>query len=170
LLNSINVLKEKILNVEKLILDEKLQENFYDKKVEQMFSVLNLPMEILNKYPQELSGGEQQKILLIRSLLLEPEFIIADEITSSLDLISQNELEKLLIKLFHFKKTSMIFISNNLSFLKTLTTRIVVLHEGKIIEEAETFEILNNPIHPITKRIIKDLLKQNEIDDSVSSD
>ncbi len=165
LLKTISTLKVKISNTEKLLQEPKSQKKFYDQKVEEMFDALKLPIEVLNKYPQELSGGEQQKVLLIRSLLLEPKFIIADEITSSLDLISQNELEKLFQKLFHFKQTSLIFISNNLAFLNALTQRIVVLHNGKIIEDGKTSEILNNPLHPITKKIVSDLIKGDNLED-----
>jgi nickel transport system ATP-binding protein len=110
--------------------------------------------KILKKYPQQLSGGMLQRIMIALTISLNPKIIIADEPTTAIDVINQVEILKELKKIREEFKTTMIFISHDLSILNSICDEIIVVSQGKIIEHNSTNNIINNPQNEITKTLI----------------
>jgi ABC-type dipeptide/oligopeptide/nickel transport system ATPase component len=115
------------------------------------------PDEIFKKYPHELSGGMRQRILIAIAISCEPEIIIADEPTSSLDIVSELEIINLLKKIKERNNTSIIFITHNINLTKGFCDRIIVMNNSRIVETGKTHEIINNPKHEYTKELIANI-------------
>ncbi|HRK28692.1 MAG TPA: ABC transporter ATP-binding protein [Chitinophagales bacterium] len=124
-----------------------------EKAAELLKTVSMLP-EHLNRYPHEFSGGQRQRICIARALALEPEFIICDESVSALDVSVQAQVLNLLIELREKYKFTYIFISHDLSVVKFMSDRMVVMNRGKIEELGPADEIYNHPTHEYTKKLI----------------
>lgn len=124
-----------------------------EKAAELLKTVSMLP-EHLNRYPHEFSGGQRQRICIARALALEPEFIICDESVSALDVSVQAQVLNLLIELREKYKFTYIFISHDLSVVKFMSDRMVVMNRGKIEEMGPADEIYNHPTHEYTKKLI----------------
>lgn len=111
--------------------------------------------EYENRYPHELSGGEQQRMTLIRAMLLEPELILLDEPVSALDQSLSIELMDLMLELQEVFETSFMFISHNLEHARYITSqaggKLVVMYLGKVVEFGDIDEVLDNPQHPYTQ-------------------
>jgi peptide/nickel transport system ATP-binding protein len=126
-------------------------------KMLQMLEVVGLePAEdYLRRFPHQLSGGEKQRVALVRALLLNPDLILADEAVSALDVSLRVEMMELLLELQETFNTSFLFISHNLSNARYLAGkaggRIAVMYLGKIVEIGPAEEIIQNPQHPYTK-------------------
>tara|TARA_E500000331_G_scaffold217139_1_gene208139 strand:+ start:679 stop:2268 length:1590 start_codon:yes stop_codon:yes gene_type:complete len=112
----------------------------------------------LSKYPHEFSGGQRQRISIARAIILKPEIIILDEPTSALDMNTQLQIINLLLKLQESKKLSYIFISHDLKVIKSLADNILIMKEGKIVEEGKTHSVLKNPENQYTKSLLKSSL------------
>lgn len=134
--------------------------NWNKKEMEQymipaMESVkLKNPLEILNKYPYELSGGMLQRMMIALALVLEPEIIIADEPTTALDTISQFEVVEQLIRMRERTGCSMILISHDLGIVKKIADEVLVMKEGAIIERGLTQTIFAEAQHPYTQYLV----------------
>jgi len=113
------------------------------------------PEEIYNKYPFELSGGSRQKVLFAISNIIKPRLLIADEPTSSLDLVSEKEILNLLIKFKSEYKQSLIFITHNIMIAKRISQKVVILRNGIIEEYGLTSDVFENPKSEYTKELIK---------------
>ncbi|SDN43744.1 peptide/nickel transport system ATP-binding protein [Desulfonauticus submarinus] len=129
----------KIQNLSK----KEIKKNLYNT-----FSILQLDMEYLDRYPHELSGGQLQRIIIARSLFLSPDIIVCDEITSMLDVSIQAYIVNTLLKLQKKLKTSYVFISHDIDLVKNITDKVIVIHNGEILEQG--IGILENPLHPYT--------------------
>lgn len=125
------------------------------------FEKMNLknPKEVLKKYPHELSGGMLQRIMIGITIFLEPDLIIADEPTTAIDSLNQREVIKEFLKMKDELKTSMIFISHDLSILSEVSDDIIVMNKGKIIEYGTKEEIILNPQNSHTKFLVDTRLK-----------
>jgi peptide/nickel transport system ATP-binding protein len=110
--------------------------------------------EHYNRYPHEFSGGQRQRICIARALSLNPKFIICDESVSALDVSVQAQVLNLLIQLREEFKFTYIFISHDLSVVKFMSDRMVVMNKGKIEEMGASDSIYNNPQQPYTQRLI----------------
>ena len=110
--------------------------------------------DYLNRYPHELSGGQLQRISIIRSMLLKPKLIIADEPVSMLDVSVRADILNLLLNMTKEKDTSMIFISHDIATTRYISDMIAVMYLGRIVEMGMTDDILLNPKHPYTKVLI----------------
>jgi peptide/nickel transport system ATP-binding protein len=110
--------------------------------------------EHYNRYPHEFSGGQRQRICIARALSLNPKFIICDESVSALDVSVQAQVLNLLIHLREEFKFTYIFISHDLSVVKFMSDRMVVMNKGKIEEMGDADSIYNNPQQEYTKRLI----------------
>ena len=110
--------------------------------------------EIVNRYPHELSGGQRQRVAIARALVLRPEFIIADEPTSMLDVSVRADILNLLRQLRDEMRLGSLFITHDLALARYMCERIAVLYNGRLVEIAEREELLANPIHPYTKALI----------------
>jgi len=115
----------------------------------------NDPEEIYNKYPFELSGGSRQKVLFAMTNIIKPKLLIADEPTSSLDLVSEKEILNLLIKFKSDHKQSLIFITHNILIAKDISQKVMILKNGTIEEYGLTPEVFENPKSEYTKELIK---------------
>ena len=112
----------------------------------------------LYKYPHEFSGGQRQRISIARAIILKPEVIILDEPTSALDMNTQLQIINLLLKLQLSKKLSYIFISHDLKVIRSLADNILIMKQGKIVEEGQTKFIFNNPKNIYTKLLLQSSL------------
>ena len=125
-----------------------------EEKVFELLETVGLSKEHANRYPHEFSGGQRQRIGIARALAVEPEFIIADEPISALDVSIQAQIVNLLKKLQKEKGLTYLFIAHDLSMVKYISDRIGVMYRGRIVELAESHELYNNPIHSYTKSLL----------------
>lgn len=116
--------------------------------------MLNNPIDIMNKYPHQLSGGMLQRIMIALALVLEPDIIIADEPTTALDTISQYEVVEQFIKLRERMSCSMIFISHDLGVVRKIADHALVMKDGEIIERGSIPALLTNAQHEYTNYLI----------------
>ncbi len=114
--------------------------------------------DFLPRYPHELSGGQLQRISILRSMLLNPAFLVVDEPVSMLDVSVRADVINMILDLKQKYHTSIIFISHDISVVRYVADRIAVMYLGKIIEEGETEELLLNPKHPYTKSLISNCM------------
>jgi peptide/nickel transport system ATP-binding protein len=126
--------------------------------VEEMLDLVGLPKRVLHSYPGQLSGGQRQRVAVARALIMRPEVVICDEPTSSLDVSVQAQILNLLISLRRDLGLTYLLISHNLAVVEHLATRVMVMYLGRIVEEAETGRIFNNPRHPYTKALLQSVL------------
>lgn len=125
-----------------------------EKKVATLLAEVGLEPYFMHRYPHEMSGGQRQRIAIARALALEPDFIVADEPVSALDVSVQAQILSLLLELLRKKGIALLFISHDLSVVEQVADRIVVMYLGRIVEEAETGRLLNYPLHPYTQALI----------------
>lgn len=123
-------------------------------KVKKVMSQVGLLEEHLNRYPHEFSGGQRQRIGIARALVMEPDFIIADEPISALDVSVRAQVLNLLKRFQEEKGLTYLFIAHDLSVVRFISDRIAVIHKGVIVEVAETEELFTNPIHPYTQSLL----------------
>ncbi|HDG9414356.1 TPA: ABC transporter ATP-binding protein [Staphylococcus aureus] len=124
------------------------------KRVYDLLETVGLSKEHANRYPHEFSGGQRQRIGIARALAVEPEFIIADEPISALDVSIQAQVVNLLLKLQRERGITFLFIAHDLSMMKYISDRIAVMHFGKIVEIGPSEEIYQNPLHDYTKSLL----------------
>lgn len=115
---------------------------------------LEEPEKIYKKYPHELSGGMRQRVMIASAMICEPKLLIADEPTTALDVTIQLQIVKLLQRLNREKNTSILFISHDLSLVKQLCAKILVMHDGRVVEAGDTLEIFTHPKEAYTKELI----------------
>ena len=127
-----------------------------DKKarIEQLMQMVGLSSGLLKRYPHEFSGGQRQRIGIARALAVDPEFIVADEPISALDVSIQAQILNLLSRLRDENKLTYLFISHDLRAVRHLADRIAVMYLGKIVELAEAKSLYANPLMPYTKALI----------------
>lgn len=128
-----------------------------DQKVKEVLEDVKLdpPEHYIDRLPRQLSGGEMQRVSIARSLILEPDVLLADEPTSMLDVSTQVSILHLLRDLSSTHDFSMIYVSHDLSTVSYICDRVNVMYLGRIIESAPTSELIENPKHPYTQNLIK---------------
>ncbi len=144
----------------KEIISEGLQINgikdkeYLESKVYEMLELVGLVREHAGRYPHEFSGGQRQRIGIARSIVMEPEMLIADEPISALDVSIQAQVINLMNELRDKLGLTILFIAHDLSVVKYFSNRIGVMYYGKMVELAETEELFAHPMHPYTRALL----------------
>lgn len=124
------------------------------RKVNELLDTVGISRSYANRYPTEFSGGQCQRVGIARALCVQPDFIIADECLSALDVSIQAQIVNLLIDLRKTRNMTYLFIAHDLAMVKYISDRIGVMKNGKILETAETDELYNHPLHPYTVSLL----------------
>jgi len=128
-------------------------------KILKIIKHVGLNLEDLNKYPHEFSGGGRQRIVLARALIIEPNIIIADEPTSSLDVSIQAQILNLLKNLKESFNLTMVFVSHNIAVINFISDRVAIMYFGKIVEILQKKDLFNKNFHHYTKKLIDSVPK-----------
>ena len=143
------IVSEGLINVKKGISRQERT-----SKVSQALSEVGLLPEFASRFPHEFSGGQRQRIGIARSLIMEPEFIIADEPISALDVSIRAQVLNLMSRLQKERGLTYLFIAHDLSVMRFICDRIAVIHKGVIVELAETEKLFAHPLHPYTRALL----------------
>ncbi|KAA8831432.1 dipeptide ABC transporter ATP-binding protein [Bifidobacterium tissieri] len=127
------------------------------KYVEELLEMVQLPKAYMDRFPHELSGGQRQRASLARALALKPPLLIADEPTSALDVSVQAKVLELFKRLQVEIGFACLFITHDLAVVDMLADRVMVMHQGEIVEHGDTDQILSNPQNPYTKKLLASL-------------
>lgn len=145
------------------------KEERYTRAIEMLRSVeLQEPEHLYNKYPHQLSGGMRQRVMIASAMISNPKILIADEPTTALDVTIQAQIVKLLIKLNKEKNTAILFISHDLSLVRRLCQKVVVMQGGYVVESGETDVIFNQPHNEYTQKLIHAIPKCEKISEADS--
>lgn len=143
------IISEGLLNIQKNLSKEEVT-----NRVHQALKEVGLLPEFASRFPHEFSGGQKQRIGIARALIMEPEFIIADEPISALDVSVRAQVLNLMRDLQKKRDITYLFIAHDLSVMRYISDRIAVIHKGDIVELGKTEDIIQNPIHPYTKALL----------------
>jgi peptide/nickel transport system ATP-binding protein len=125
-----------------------------ERRVEAVMDHVGLPMTVLGRYPHELSGGQRQRVGIARAVVLKPDFVLADEIVSGLDVSTQAQVLKLLGELKREMNLAMAFISHDLSVVRAVCDRVYVLSAGRVVEQGPCESVFKTPAHAYTRTLI----------------
>lgn len=157
-----NILSEPLLIHSPDISKDEIRE-----KINQSVKNVFLDIDYLEKYPSQLSGGEQQRVGIARAIINSPKLVILDEPTSSLDLSVRNEILKLLKNLQTELGLTYLFISHDIHTIKNISDRTAVMYLGSIMELGRTEEVIESPVHPYTKALLSSVLSPNPNDKKI---
>jgi len=141
--------------VEAILMHEEIDESEATEKAREVLGKVGIAPDRINDYPHQLSGGMKQRIMIALALLLNPKLIIADEPTSSLDVLIQAKILKLLKDLKEEYRLSLILISHDFGIIFEVSDRIAVMYAGHTMETAESVKLYDEPLHPYTQALIK---------------
>lgn len=142
--------------IEILLLHTKLTRKEAVDKTLDLFTKVKLPepQRVFKAYPHEISGGQKQRVMIAIAIACKPKILIADEPTTALDVTVQKEIISLLKELQSQEGMSVIFISHDLALVSEISDRVLVMYQGKIVEQGDVLDIFNNPKHSYTKALI----------------
>ena len=129
------------------------------KQVLEMAERVGLSQEQLKRYPRELSGGQRQRVSIAAALIQGAKFIIADEPVSALDVTIQRQIMELMVKLQEEMQLSILFISHDLNVVYQMCDRLLIMKDGKILEEGKTEELFQHPKESYTKQLLDTILE-----------
>lgn len=116
---------------------------------------ISLPSRRIDEYPHHLSGGMRQRVMIAMSLVCEPSLLIADEPTTALDVTTQAQIVRLLLDIVSRRRTALIFISHNLGVVAEVTSRVLTMYAGQVVEDGSVDDVLERPLHPYTSALIR---------------
>lgn len=125
-----------------------------ERQVQELMDIVGLAERLCHAYPHELDGGRRQRIGVARALALSPELIVCDEPVSALDVSIQAQILNLMMDLQENRGLSYLFITHDLSVVKHISNRIMVMYLGECVESAPTAELFDNPLHPYTQALL----------------
>ena len=149
--------RQKVLDTVAFGLDVNKMTSSAEERKERVLEVLKsvgLHEDHLNRFPHQFSGGQRQRIGVARALVLQPKFIIADEIISALDVSIQAQVINLMKKLQREMGLTYMFIAHDLSMVRYISDRVAVMHVGHIVEMGTVDDVYNNPVHPYTRSLL----------------
>lgn len=126
----------------------------HGERIGKVLDALGVPMELLAKYPHQVSGGQARRIGIARALVLEPKLVIADEPTAGLDVSVQGDLLNLMVRLQKRLGLAYLIVSHNLGVIRRMTDRVAVMYLGRVVEEGPTADLFQKPAHPYTRGLI----------------
>jgi len=124
------------------------------EQIVEWLRTVRMPDDAIDRFPHEFSGGQRQRVAIARGLVVNPEFVIADEITSALDVSVQAEILNLVARLRRELGLSMLFISHNLAVVRHVSDDVVVLYRGDVVEQGPTEQVYSDPQHPYTRALL----------------
>ena len=127
-------------------------------KAGQLLELCGLGKEYAERYPHEVSGGQCQRAAIARAIAIDPRLLILDEATSALDVTIQEEILELLNKLKTERNMTYLFICHDIALVQQFCDRVLVMHQGKIVEEGTPDEVIRNPKTEYTRRLIESVL------------
>lgn len=136
-------------------------------QVTEMLKQVGLSSESMGRYPHQFSGGQQQRICIGRALILNPKLLVCDEAVSALDVSIQAQILNLLVQLQKTLNLSYLFISHDLSVIRYISDKVLVLYLGKVMESASTIELFRNPKHPYTQALLSAMPKKHPREDRI---
>lgn len=139
---------------EGLVNTQRLSKEEVQRRVQKALADVGLLPEFASRFPHEFSGGQRQRIGIARALIMEPEFIVADEPISALDVSIRAQVLNLLAQMQKERGLTYLFIAHDLSVMRFITDRIAVIHKGRIVELAPTEKLFVHPLHPYTKALL----------------
>lgn len=152
ILNPLLTIHEQIYEV--LIRHTDLSIEDSNERINELLLKVGLTLDLAQSFPHELSGGMRQRVLIAMALSCQPELLIVDEPTSSLDMVAKNEIISLLSELYKENKFALLVISHELDTVLKLTSNISVMYSGTIVERGKTKEVIANPMHVYTKGLL----------------
>ncbi|MFE8701569.1 ABC transporter ATP-binding protein [Cytobacillus sp. FJAT-54145] len=150
-LNPRKTIRQTFMEILKVHGLEKGQE---EARMADILEKVGLPIDALDRHPHEFSGGQLQRIVIARALLVEPRFIMADEPVSALDVSVQAQILNLLVRLKEELNLTMLFVAHDLSVVEHISDRVAVMYLGQIVEMADVEELYKNTLHPYTKALM----------------
>ncbi len=128
------------------------------RRVIELLETVGLAAEHAGRYPHEFSGGQRQRVAIARAIATAPRFVVADEPVSALDVSIQGQIMRLLLRLKRECGLTMLFISHDLSTVRTIADRTAVMYRGRVVELAPTEELFARPLHPYTRLLLDSVL------------
>ncbi|YCO02465.1 peptide ABC transporter ATP-binding protein [Vibrio sp. VNB-15] len=125
------------------------------KRVKETLLRVGLLPEHAYFYPQMLAAGQKQRVCLARALILQPSIIVADEALNGLDMAMRSQIINLFLELQEEMGLSFVYVSQHIGIVKHITDKVMVMHEGEVVEFGETNQVLTNPEHAITQRLVE---------------
>lgn len=124
------------------------------RKVREAAQSVNLPLELLGRFPHQLSGGQKARVGIARAMVVEPRLLVLDEPTSALDVSVQATVLQLLDKIRREKGVALLFVSHDLNVVRLLCSRIAVMYLGQVVESGDTASLFHQPAHPYTQALL----------------
>ena len=142
---------------EPLLLHGICQRANLDRHIAKLMDDVGLARNFIRKYPHELSGGQRQRIAIGRALATQPEFIVADEPVSALDVTIQAQILDLLMALGREHNLTMLFVSHDMAVIRHIADRVLVMYHGKIVEAGPVKQVFNNPAETYTQSLLSSI-------------